>query len=139
MSKKWEYPFKVITLWTCHELWWFKNRINVVSPNTLICSSDGPEQVKVDGPQTVTGSDNITLSCQAVSVPPAEFSWFSKSSGSTSPQRIGHGPVYTAMMLSPGQRLVYICQARNPTTGVTAEVEISVDVLDGGSSFPQVL
>ena len=87
--------------------------------------------MKIDVPHTVVKSgENLTLRCAVVSVPPANLSWSARYAGSDSMEPIGHGADYIATVTS-NQSGVYMCQARNPETGVTQNQEVNVEVKPG--------
>uniref|UniRef100_A0A5F8H2S4 Carcinoembryonic antigen-related cell adhesion molecule 6-like n=1 Tax=Monodelphis domestica TaxID=13616 RepID=A0A5F8H2S4_MONDO len=91
----------------------------------------GPEEIKlypnsVNGSINVTSKENLTLACEATSLPPAQYTW--QFNGSSISENSGHN--YTIYHASWENAGTYVCLAMNNVTNATISANITVRLID---------
>ncbi|CAM5135537.1 unnamed protein product, partial [Natator depressus] len=95
---------------------------NRSEPSTVTVAY-GPESTRIDppGPIGLTLGSSLTLTCVADSVPTPSYRWFFNGT-----KLLQTGSSLTINLTTLDQLGTYKCQADNPVTGLTDEVEIKV-------------
>lgn len=93
------------------------------SSHRLLSSSDGPEKPTVTGQDAVEVNDEVTLTCSASSVPPANFTW--RFNGSETSTKTATFVIAKAVFKNTG---TYTCEAHNAVTGRTEKATHSLSV-----------
>uniref|UniRef100_A0A5F8G6C3 Carcinoembryonic antigen-related cell adhesion molecule 6-like n=1 Tax=Monodelphis domestica TaxID=13616 RepID=A0A5F8G6C3_MONDO len=91
----------------------------------------GPEEIKlypnsVNGSINVTSKENLTLACEATSLPPAQYTW--QFNGSSISENSGHN--YTIYHASWENAGTYVCLAMNNVTNATISANITVRLIE---------
>uniref|UniRef100_A0A3Q3F703 Ig-like domain-containing protein n=1 Tax=Labrus bergylta TaxID=56723 RepID=A0A3Q3F703_9LABR len=91
------------------------------------CFSDGPENTQIEGQHLIYLGDTFTLTCEAKSEPPANFTWLLNGT------EILNSPEYTKKNAEVSDSGNYTCQAKNIITGRSSSSVHGVTVIEGNS------
>ncbi|XP_022613154.1 carcinoembryonic antigen-related cell adhesion molecule 2-like [Seriola dumerili] len=105
--------------------------INPVSTDTAsykMVVNYGPEQVMVRGEGAIEVNEHVTLTCSAMSIPPANFSW--KFNGTVTSVKTAQYTIVKAIYKNTG---TYMCEAHNAVTGKTTTHTFNLSVKEEGA------
>ncbi|KAM9838653.1 cell adhesion molecule CEACAM20-like [Aulostomus maculatus] len=105
-----------------------ENPVNTEKASYKMVVNFGPEQAVVTGESAVEVRDSVTLSCSAVSIPPANFTW--KFNGSQTNIKTAQYTIKEAVYKNTG---VYTCEAHNAITGKSSTSTHSLSVKEEGA------
>ncbi|KAM4567415.1 cell adhesion molecule CEACAM5-like [Fundulus diaphanus] len=97
---------------------------NMSSVSYKLLVNYGPEMPIIMGPSVVKTGDNVTLTCQAESVPVSSYRWF--FSGSL----VSNMSVYMTPPLREEMSGKYVCEASNSISGKNSSASIMLTVID---------
>ncbi|KAG7225255.1 hypothetical protein INR49_014650 [Caranx melampygus] len=107
----------------------FSNPVSTDEASYKMVVNYGPESPTVVGEAFVEFDDHVELTCSAMSIPPATYSW--KFNGTATEVKAAKYVIDKALYQSSG---TYTCEARNAVTGKTTMHTHTLSVKEAGSS-----
>ena len=89
---------------------------------TIVCFSDGPENVGITGPDKIDFEQTLELTCTAESEPSASYTWTLNGT------EIHNSSVFTKVFTELSDSGKYACKAMNHITGRTSSAVHQVTV-----------